>query len=86
MDPKGSWKTMGMRPRTRRLTRLPCFSPSKTMVPELGGYRPANTRAMVDLPDPDSPTRATISLGATSKVTSSLACRMPAERNPPTRK
>ena len=32
---------------------------------------------MVDFPEPDSPTRATISPGATEKLTSRTACTIP---------
>ena len=60
--------------------------PSKVIVPTSAGRGPASTRAMVDLPEPDSPTSATISPGATSKETSSVACSVPRDRNPPTRK
>ena len=34
-------------------------------------------RPMVDFPEPDSPTRATISPGATEKLTSRTACTFP---------
>jgi len=59
--------------------------PSNTNEPDVAGYNPARTRAIVDLPEPDSPTSATISPDATSKETSSMACSCPRVRKPPTR-
>src|SRR5579863_6410237 len=77
---------MGISPLVERVSWRPMDLPSKTNDPDVAGYSPARTRAIVDLPEPDSPTRATISPGATSKETSSIACSCPRERKPPTRK
>ena len=47
--------------------------PSTTSVPLVASCKPARMRAKVDLPEPDSPTMAMISLFLTAKFRSSLA-------------
>src|SRR5512135_913801 len=47
--------------------------PSNSTVPREGAYRPTISRATVDLPQPDSPTSASVSLRRTSKLSSSTA-------------
>ena len=47
--------------------------PSKRMLPALAPIRPATARAMVDLPEPLSPTTASVSPGAIVKETPSTA-------------
>ena len=76
-DAYGSWNTIcisrrsGRRPRRER----PVMSrPSKVTVPAVGSCRRTRQRPRVDLPQPDSPTRPTVSPGMTSKVTPSTAC------------
>src|SRR5687767_3087794 len=57
----GSWKIICMR------------RPRNSICPALGAYSPTMSLATVDLPQPDSPTSASVSPRATSKVTSSTA-------------
>ncbi len=82
----GSWKIIEiLRPRSERIVRSGSFSkscPSKRTSPEsiLPG---AGTRRMIDsdvtvLPDPDSPTTATVVALGTSKETPSTALKAPA--------
>src|SRR5438067_1801389 len=59
----GSWKIICRR-RPRNSTR-----------PSLGAYRPTISRATVDLPQPDSPTSASVSPASTAKLTPSTARR-----------
>src|ERR1700761_328662 len=44
------------------------------MSPPLGSYSPTDNRAMVDFPQPDSPTSANVVPGRISNDTSSTAC------------
>jgi hypothetical protein len=86
----GSWKIMPM-----RLPRIACFpassaavmsTPSTTMRPLEMRPTPAGSRPMTDsavrlLPQPDSPTRASVSRRLTSKLTSRTAsCQLRAMR------
>src|SRR5690606_6435044 len=48
-------------------------APPKRRLPELGSIRRATIRPMVDLPDPDSPTRPKASPGRIEKLTSLTA-------------
>ena len=57
--------------------------PPKVIVPEVTGARPSTARAMVDLPEPDSPTRPTVSPGATCSDTPSMARCAVRGRRPP---
>src|SRR5687768_57920 len=50
--------------------------PRNSMRPSVGVYRPTMRRATVDLPQPDSPTRASVSPRSTSRLTWSTARRL----------
>jgi hypothetical protein len=74
----GSWKIIEIRsPRTARLppaTRRARSAPSNISAPasmasRAGGSRPRIAWAIIDLPEPDSPTRQTISFSSMSKLT-----------------
>ncbi len=77
----GSWKIIDIRvQRSSRSLASPAasrFSPSSRTTPPLarnsGGSNPITDWAITDFPEPDSPTRQTISPAATSKLTSSTA-------------
>ena len=77
----GSWKIIDMRvqrsSRSRSSLAARTFSPSSRISPELGfsalASRPMTVKAITDLPEPDSPTRQTISPGLTVKLTLSTA-------------
>src|SRR5882757_1811309 len=77
----GSWKIIDMRvqrsSRSRASSAARMFSPSSRISPELGfnafASKPMTVKAITDLPEPDSPTRQTISPGLTVKLTFSTA-------------
>ena len=78
----GSWKIIAMaRPRSERSRAggaVRRSSPSSSIAPPVtrswpGGRRPSTACAVTDFPDPDSPTRHTISPACTSNDTSSTA-------------
>ena len=71
----GSWKTTEMlRPRSRRSeAERPKGRPLKMTSPEVTGCRPTMTRAVVDLPQPDSPTSPSVSPRLTLSETSLTA-------------
>ncbi len=82
----GSWKTIPMsRPRRRsssRSGRAVRSRPSKRMEPATisacgRGCRPMIDSAVIDLPEPDSPTIPTVVLVGTAKLTPSTAWRVP---------
>ena len=81
----GSWKIIAMRlPRTCRIASGDSIArsrPSKRIVPPTmrpgASINPMIEYAVIDLPDPDSPTSATTSPRATSKLTSSTARTTP---------
>ena len=54
--------------------------PSKRIVPAVGSSSLSISRAVVDLPQPDSPTMPSVSPRRTLSVTSSTACTSPALR------
>jgi len=56
------------------------FTPLKVTVPAVGSINRINIRAVVDLPQPDSPTRPNVSPGAISKVISETAFTWPTVR------
>ncbi len=62
-------RVVGKRPRSR---------PSKWTLPDVGSSRRSTSRPVVDLPQPDSPTSASVSPASTSKLTPSTACTIPA--------
>ncbi len=61
---------------SRREFTAAMSTPSKTIEPALGRYRPTTQRATVDLPQPDSPTRAKVLPRGMSKLTPSTAFRI----------
>src|SRR5476649_2129740 len=77
----GSWKIIDMRvqrsSRRRDSGAVRMFSPCSRISPEVGfsalASRPITVKAITDLPEPDSPTRQTISPGLTVKLTFSTA-------------
>src|SRR5262245_55426362 len=77
----GSWKIIDMRVQRRSRSRsslaVSTFSPSSRISPSVGfsalASRPMTVKAITDLPEPDSPTRQTISPGSTVKLTFSTA-------------
>src|SRR6185503_4467351 len=75
----GSWKIIWKRRRIVSISALPWIfarsTPSNTMEPALGAYRPQMSRATVDLPQPDSPTRESVSPRLMVKETPSTARR-----------
>ncbi len=83
---RGSWKIMAMRlPRSwricsslslRRSVPLNFTSPSTTSPG--GSIRPSSEKPVTDLPEPDSPTRPTISPRRTLRSTPSTASQAPA--------
>ena len=56
------------------LMSAPTASPSKTISPSSGSIRCISSRAVVDLPQPDSPTMPSVSPLSTEKPTPSTAC------------
>ena len=78
-EPYGFWKTGCTRRRRRSSSvrlRLATRSPSKVTVPDVGSSRPSTICATVDLPDPDSPTKAVVVPRGMRKLTSSTAGTM----------
>ena len=82
----GSWKIIEMSlPRTRRISsslilsrsRPPSFTVPETMRPGGSGIRRISDSAVMLLPQPDSPTIASVSPAATWKSTLSTALTMP---------
>jgi hypothetical protein len=72
----GSWNTTrrSATTRLRSLSDMVVMSrPCSLTVPDAGGCRPSTALPMVDFPDPDSPTRPTVSPGMMSKLTPSIA-------------
>ncbi len=77
----GSWKIIDMRvqrsSRRRASPTARMFSPCSRISPDVGfsalASRPITVKAITDLPEPDSPTRQTISPGLTVKLTFSTA-------------
>ena len=76
-EENGSWKTAcTSRQYAVRSLPLMCVTslPRKVMVPEVIGSRPSTIRAIVDLPEPDSPTIVTTSFSSRLNETSFTAC------------
>ena len=74
---KGFWKTICtsatvLEPRFS-MGMLPISLPSSSIVPSVAVSRPMSTFAKVDLPQPDSPTMANVSLSRASKLRVSFA-------------
>ena len=79
----GSWKTVWMRRRCSHIApgdSAVTSSPATTMRPEVGSTSLSTARPTVDLPQPDSPTRPSVSPCATEKLTPSTARTSPALR------
>ncbi|MEY9756203.1 hypothetical protein ABIE73_003598 [Bradyrhizobium yuanmingense] len=61
-------------------------SPSRRIWPEVGSTSRSTLRATVDLPQPDSPTRPSVSPVPSANETPSTACTVPTcRRNTPAR-
>src|SRR5580692_9578208 len=78
----GSWKTIWISPPRRRRSRadragLDRSRPHAVIVPLVGRSRPTIIRAIVVLPDPDSPTIASDRPGGIANETLSTATRLP---------
>src|SRR6266550_5722620 len=87
-DANGSWKIICIFRRTRRSAAprsLVISCPSKLIVPPVTGSKPVTSRASVDLPHPDSPTRPRVSPRLISRSTPSTA-RTASPEKPPTGK
>ncbi|MNR15822.1 hypothetical protein D3C85_1323810 [compost metagenome] len=71
-EPYGSWNTIW---KSRRAVRSSAFEsacrlrPSSATLPEVGVSSAITRRAMVDLPEPDSPTMPTLLPACTLKLT-----------------
>ncbi len=77
-DSSGFWKTSWTvcRSRRARSPRAPTTStPSTAIAPERTGASPTIARAVVDLPEPDSPTSPSVSPAPTWSETPSTATR-----------
>ena len=74
----GSWKIICMRRRSvcasADLNVAAVSTPSKRTRPRVGAYRPTSSRATVLLPQPDSPTSASVLPRSMAKLTPSTAC------------
>src|SRR5512137_693456 len=86
-EPNGSWKTICMWRRRRRIrsgARARMFSPWNQTSPEVGSMRRKMLNPVVVLPQPDSPTSPRVSFSPRLKETSSTACTTAAlrPRNP----
>src|SRR6266700_468372 len=83
-DKYGSWKMIWRSWRIGRSApplRWVMSRPSKTIFPPVGSSSRTTARPVVVLPQPDSPTRPSVSPGATVKSTPSTARTTPPERN-----
>ena len=72
-EANGSWNTVWIRVVSLR-PRAATGAPSRSTRPWLGIRMPAMTRPRVDLPQPDSPTRPSVSPRAIVSETSLTAC------------
>ena len=88
-DEYGSWNTIWMSLRSGRIwpiDRCETSRPSNRIVPAVGSSRRVSSRPVVVLPQPDSPTRDSVSPLRTAKSRPSTACTAPAlRRNRPLR-
>src|SRR6266540_3161430 len=83
-DAYGSWKMICILRRISRIAdpdRDDSSRPSKVMVPRVGSMSRTRQRPRVVLPQPDSPTRPTVSPSSTSRLTPSTA--LTCSRAPP---
>ncbi|OUE29225.1 hypothetical protein BFL35_16175 [Clavibacter michiganensis] len=74
-DEYGSWNTIWIRRLASRSRRAGIAAPWYSTSPEVGAVLPTRIFASVDLPDPDSPTRARISPFPRCRSTPSSAVR-----------
>jgi hypothetical protein len=77
---KGSWKIICIsrrRARSRRALAPVMSSSSNRTVPEVGSISRRTQRAVVDFPQPDSPTRAKVSPASREKEIPSTALTAP---------
>ena len=75
-EPIGSWKMICISLRSafmRRCGSLVTSRPSNSMRPEVGSTNRSTVRPSVDFPQPDSPTRPSVSPGFRFNETSSTA-------------
>src|ERR1700687_406484 len=82
-EENGSWKMIcicGRYGRSSLLPRCVMSRPSSRMVPAVGSIRRSTVRPTVDLPQPDSPTRPSVSRGAIENETPSTAKTLPPAR------
>ena len=91
-EANGSWKMICMSRQSARnaaASSAVTLRPSNQTSPAVGSISRRMQRPVVDLPEPDSPTRPSVSPGAMSKLTPSTACTTlasRASRPPPTAK
>src|SRR5882672_373480 len=81
----GSWKTICMLRRSRLCARRldqDTSRPSNSTVPPSASSSPSRSRAVVDLPQPDSPTMPSVWPAAMLKLTPSTAETTPALQKP----
>ncbi len=79
-EANGSWNTICIERRTGRISLLlsgVMSVPLSLMLPEVGSTSRSTVRATVDLPQPDSPTRPSVSPTPSEKLTPSTACTVP---------
>ena len=79
-DEYGSWKIICISRRSGLssfVLRSAISRPSNLTEPEVGCSSRSSSRAVVDLPQPDSPTRPNVSPRLTSKEIPSTACTAP---------
>ena len=69
----GTWPTQAIADRQRSASRSTSGVPPTSTRPEVGCRNPATTASAVDLPPPDGPARATISPGATVRLSGARA-------------
>ena len=82
-EANGSWKMICMSRQSARnaaASSAVTLRPSNQTSPAVGSIRRRMQRPVVDLPQPDSPTRPSVSPGAMSKLTPSTACTTSALR------
>ena len=83
-EANGSWKTICISRRTGlSFARLAVVMsvPRNVIVPPVGSMSRMSVRDSVVLPQPDSPTRPSVSPSRRCSVTSSTACTWPATRS-----
>ena len=79
-DEYGSWNTICACRRIRPNDPFAIGSPSKKTSPDVGSSRRRARRPSVDLPDPDSPTRPSVSPGWIVTDAADTACTWPRTR------